>query len=124
MENQFQADCYPLLIGSFPIEDHRAAAGLVLEYTPEIPVWPQLPAHDQERMIPQFMPGLPGLTHQDDRDYIDTSAADFEEQLLGFYEEYMAVIEGNLDQGDSRFVLQNVEAKGLGVLLNQLKDEH
>ena len=121
MENQFQADCYPLLIGSLPMEDHAEAAGLVFKYTPEIPLWVQLPVHAQERMIPQFMPGLPGLVHRDGRDFIDTSAADFEEQLLGFYEEYMAVIEGNLDSSESRFVFRTGEAQGLGVLLQHLK---
>ena len=121
MQKQFQADCYPLLIGSMPMKDHEEAAELVLKYTPEIPVWVQLPVYAQERMIPQFMPGLPGLVQEEDGYYIDSSAADFDEQLLEFYEEYMAVIEGNMDSEESRFVLGTDEAKGLDVLVRELE---
>ena len=120
MQNQFQADCHPLLIGSLPLEDHGEAADLVFKYTPEIPLWAQLPAHAQEKMIPQFMPGLPGLTIREGRTFIDTSAADFEHQLLAFYEEYMAVVEGNKDLADTRFVLSSDEARGFGTLLERL----
>ncbi|WP_232367070.1 hypothetical protein [Desulfocicer vacuolatum] len=37
--------CLPLLVGSLPMEDHQKATGLMLEHTPEIPLWVQLPRH-------------------------------------------------------------------------------
>ncbi len=122
MKNRFQADCYPLLIGSMPMADHEAAEELVWEYTPEIPMWVQLPVYARERMIPQFMPGLPGLVQEEDGYYIDSAAPDFDEQLLGFYQDYMAVIEGNLDQKESRFVLGVDEAKGFDLIVQRLED--
>ena len=61
MLDTFQANCLPLLIGSLPINDHKEAIELVMNHTPEIPLWVQLPAYREEGMIEQFAPGLPGL---------------------------------------------------------------
>ena len=39
----FQAECRPVLIGSLPLKDHGEAVRWVFDYTPEIPLWVQLP---------------------------------------------------------------------------------
>jgi methionine synthase II (cobalamin-independent) len=120
MQSQFQANCHPILIGSLPLEDHGQAADLVFEHTPAIPLWVQLPARKQELMIPQFMPGLPGLKTEEDKTFVDTCASDYDNQLLVFYEEYMAVMEGTANLDQTRFVLDNAAAPGFGTLLERL----
>ncbi|MFZ2039990.1 MAG: hypothetical protein WAV08_04805, partial [Desulfobacterales bacterium] len=99
MPPSFRPNCLPVLIGSLPLDDHRQAARLVLRYTPEIPVWAQLPAHPQEGMLAQFLPGLPGVRTVGDRQLVDTADERFDDQLVAFYEAYLAVSEGagNLD---------------------------
>jgi hypothetical protein len=42
--SRFEGNCLPCLIGSLPFTDYVQAAGLVWEYTPEIPLWVQLPS--------------------------------------------------------------------------------
>jgi methionine synthase II (cobalamin-independent) len=103
------------------MDDHAAAAQLVLEHTPSIPVWAQLPVYPQERMVPQFAPGMPGLSVREDTPFVDTAADRFGEQLLEFYEEYMAVDEGRLDADQSRFAFTPAVARGFFVLLERLK---
>jgi methionine synthase II (cobalamin-independent) len=120
----FQADCRCLLIGSLPLRSHREAADLVFKYTPAIPIWVQLPALPRERMIPQFMPGLPGLAVRDDDMFIDTSAADFDQQVLDFYQEYLAVVEGGGELDHSRFAMDPETAEGFHVLLERLPGQH
>ncbi len=118
---KFQANALPVLIGSLPLEDHQAANRLVLKYTPEIPIWVQLPVYKEEGMIFQFTPGLPGLNFKDDEPFIDTSDERFNDDLLKFYEEYMAVTEGEKNIDDSRFAMKPDTAKGFFVLTDSLK---
>ena len=61
MIETFQANCLATLIGSLPLTDHGKASDLIMEYTPEIPFWAQLPAHKKEGMMVQFTSGLPGF---------------------------------------------------------------
>jgi methionine synthase II (cobalamin-independent) len=117
----FQANCLPVLIGSLPMDDHTEAIKLVFRYTPEIPLWVQLPVYKEEGMIAQFLPGLPGLTIEKERAYIDTGAGGFGEDLLKFYEDYMAVTEGEFDLSESRFVLTEDTAGGFIEFMKQLK---
>jgi hypothetical protein len=121
MTEAFQANTLPVLIGSLPMDDHREAIKLVTEYTPEIPLWVQLPVYEEERMIPQFMPGLPGLTVENDKTFIDFAADKFDVHLLEFYEDYMAVTEGQKDLNDSRFVLSSETARGFWVFMEHIK---
>ncbi len=114
-------DCLPALIGSLPVADHQEAADLIFKYTPEIPLWAQLPVYAEEKMIPQFLPGLPGVVVDNDRSYVDTGSDGFPDQLLQFYEEYMDVAEGRLDLDQSRFALNQETARGFFVFLEQLK---
>jgi methionine synthase II (cobalamin-independent) len=117
----FQPNCLPLLIGSLPVTDHQEAQRLILEYTPEIPLWPQLPVFKEEGMMAQFLPGMPGLEITDQKTFIDTETGRFDEELLGFYEEYMAVLETAIPLADSRFVLTPDTAKGFFTFLETLK---
>ncbi len=53
--------CASVAVGSLPYEDARRAMDLILECTPEIPAWPQLPRRSfLENMYVQFSEGLPG----------------------------------------------------------------
>lgn len=121
MTENFQANGRPILIGSLPLTDHAQASHLVFKYTPQIPIWVQLPRFEPEGMLNQFMPGLPGVRHADDRYWVDTAAGDYDDQLLQFYEEYMAVTEGGADADGSRFALQMDTAPGFFVLLERLE---
>ncbi len=117
MDSPFRPRGLPTLIGSLPLADHDEACQLVLEYTPQIPLWIQLPVHKAEGMVAQFMPGLPGICSTADRVYIDTDQDDFENDILKFYEDYMAVAEGDAELSASRFVLNEDTARGFLFLL-------
>lgn len=116
-----EGNARPLLIGSLPVTDHDEALELVLRYTPEIPGWAQLPRHGIEKMIPQFMPGLPGAVMDADSAYVDTSAAAFDEEMLAFYQEYVDVTEGSLAVDESRFRLTTETAPGFFALAAYLE---
>jgi len=116
----FQPDGLPALIGSFPISDYKAATDLVLDFTPDIPLWTQLPANEEEQMLAQFLPGLPGLTTNAEKTYINTEKNDFQSELIAFYEEYMAVTEDDTLLRDSRFSLSKETAAGFFEFLEQL----
>jgi methionine synthase II (cobalamin-independent) len=121
MDNPFHPRALPTLIGSLPLTDHVEACELVLEHTPQIPLWIQLPAHKQEGMVAQFMPGLPGISTTGDRTYINSDKDDFEADILQFYEDYMAAEEGQTDLSESRFVLSEDIARGFFVFVDRLK---
>ena len=105
METGFRPKCLQTWVGSLPIDDHAEAIRLMVAYTPEIPVWIQLPFYPAEGMIEQFLPGMPGLVHQGDRTFIQADDDAFHNELLLFYEEYLAVTEGSALFADSRFAL-------------------
>ena len=105
------------LIGSLPVTDHREGFELINRYTPEIPLWPQLPGNPQEGMLVQFMDGMVGLI-EGERTYFDTSG-DFDEQLLPFFEEFLLVGEDPSTLATSRFSVSKERAAGLYLL----KDE-
>ncbi len=121
MTDRFQANCLPVLIGSLPVDDHAEAVKIVFKYTPEIPLWVQLPVYREEGMMAQFLPGLPGFTIDKDKIFIDTDKDDFDDELLKFYEEYMAVSEGKTELFNSRFALKEDTAKGFFVFMDQVK---
>ncbi len=115
----FKTNCLPLLIGSLPMDNHQDATRLILEYTPEIPLWPQLPAFPEEGMIPQFLSGFPGIDECDDKTFINTESDNFDADVLAFYEEYLMVTEGGVALDESRFVLTPETAKGFFAFLKQ-----
>jgi hypothetical protein len=62
-----------MAVGSLPYEDAGRAMRLILERTPEIPAWPQLPRRSfEENMYVQYSEGLPGavVEAQDQRFYV------------------------------------------------------
>ncbi len=121
METSFKANGLPTLIGSLPMNDHKAAARLVLKHSPNIPLWVQLPMNKEEGMVEQFLPGMPGLTKENGRLFIDTSGELFEKEILTFYEDYMAVTENRLDLFESRFALTMETAPGFFKFAEQVK---
>lgn len=118
MTKTFNADCKALLIGSLPMDSHAEATRLMFNYVPEIPLWVQLPRHPGEGMIEQFLPGMPGFTAREDKVFINTDAPDFQDQLVAFYEEYMAVTADFSLLAKSRFSLTPETAKGFFELLS------
>jgi len=121
MVERFQPKGLPVLIGSLPFAEHEQALKLVLDYTPEIPLWVQLPVHRKEGMVAQFMAGMPGLCATPDGGFIDTAQAGFDGDLIDFYEDYLAVMEGSIDLYDSRFLLNEDSARGFFVFVESLK---
>ncbi len=110
--SKFKANCLPLLIGSLPLKNHLEAAKLIFDYTPQLPLWPQLPFYKEEGMINQYLPGLPGVTEVNGKIFVDTESSGFAEELLAFYEEYLLVSEGAADIETSRFGLSKEVANG------------
>lgn len=121
MTLNFSANGLPLLIGSLPLRNHAEGIQLVFKYTPEIPLWVQLPAFREEGMIAQFQPGFPGLTMKTEKSFIDTSNPSFDEDILGFYEEYITVSEGKADLNASRFAMDGNAARGFFAFTEHLR---
>jgi len=117
-QQTFTPNCLPLLVGSLPMEDHVKATRLMLEHTPDIPLWVQLPRHLEEGMVIQFTPGMPGLTHRENKDvYINTTGDDFDREVLDFYEAYLSIIEQPSRIKGSRFALTPETARGFSVFM-------
>jgi len=112
MTKKFLANGLPVLIGSLPLRDHAEGVELVFKYTPEVPLWIQLPVYREEGMIAQFQPGFPGLTFKADKSFVDTSDPSFDDDILRFYGDYMAVNEGESDIEDSIFAIKPDTARG------------
>lgn len=117
MNAPFNADCTALLIGSLPMDNHAEATRLMLKYVPEIPLWVQLPRHPGEGMIEQFLPGMPGFTQEGEKVYITTEAPDFQDKLVAFFEDYMAVTAEPTLLAKSRFSLTPETACGFFELI-------
>lgn len=115
--HDFKPQALPLLIGSLPMTDHQAALDLVFRYTPEIPLWVQLPLFKKEGMINQFLEGLPGFDARSDQNVLDTSGPDFDEEMTRFFEDYLTVTESTRDPGASRFALSGDRGKGFQAFL-------
>ncbi len=119
--SSFKGNRSAVLIGSLPVTDHEEAARMVFEYTPEIPLWVQLPAHREEGMMVQFLPGIPGVVKDEDRVFIDTSGSTFEDDSLKFYEDYLLVTEGASPLDGTRFAITEDNAAGFFTLLDKIK---
>ncbi|MFP4452048.1 MAG: hypothetical protein ACLFNW_07680 [Desulfobacterales bacterium] len=107
-------------IGSLPIDDHDEAVRIMLDHTPDIPLWVQLPKLAAEGMVAQFAKEMPGLTIKDGRLYVDAGKKDFDSEMLAFLEDYISVCEGTQDIGESRFALQKQDAPGFYTLMREL----
>ena len=117
----FKPRCLPVLIGSLPLTDHGEAVELIFAHTPEIPLWPQLPGHEKEGMVRQFMSGFPGLNDHGSRCFVDTNSADFIDRITEFFEHAMACEDLPLLPEDSPFRLGDDTARGFSVFMEKLK---
>jgi methionine synthase II (cobalamin-independent) len=109
-----------MLIGSQPLADHAAAMDLVFAHVPEIPNWVQLPRFKHEGMVAQCVEGLPGLVETAERAYVDTASAGFDDAMVAFFEQYLAVTGQSQAWDQSRFVLTPGRATGFFTLLDRL----
>ncbi len=124
---RFSADGLPVLIGSVPLTDHAKALEWIFNTTPEIPLWPQLPHNPYEQMMPQFAEGLPciieeNLADPEGRILFDITRSGFEEDMLSFYEDYLAVVEDPSLLSGSRFQVGRERAAGLYLFTDALND--
>ncbi|MDJ0857176.1 MAG: hypothetical protein QNI85_06235 [Desulfobacterales bacterium] len=117
---EFKPELRPLLIGSLPVADHNEALDMVLAATPEIPLWVQLPIFQEEGMVPQFIPGMPGLVREEDRWRVDSASDGFEPALTAFYEEYLQAVENDAALMASRFALAPDVARGFHVFMERM----
>ncbi len=118
--NSFQPDCLATLIGSIPVTDCTSALELIDRYTPQIPLWPQLPSNPLEGMMNQFIEGLPGIVEEGNKTFFNIEYDTFEEDMLKFYEEYLVVSENLSLTKNSRFVVSKERAQGI----YRLKEEY
>ncbi len=116
----FKPECRPLLIGSLPVANHNEALDMVLASTPRIPLWVQLPVYQEEGMVPQFMPGMPGLVKSEDRWGVDSGSDAFESALTAFYEDYLQASEDETALLESRFALTPDVARGFHVFMERI----
>lgn len=127
IKGRFSTDGLPVLIGSVPLSDHKEALEWIFSTTPEIPLWPQLPRHPLERMMPQFAEGIPCIVEENISDpegriLFDITHAGFEEEMLAFYEDYLAAQEDLSLLTGSRFQVSRERAAGLYLFLDALPD--
>ena len=116
----FKPDALPLLIGSMPMSDHKAATQLVFDYCPDIPLWVQLPQYPEEGMIRQFLPGLPGFTEESEKDVLNTTKPDFDQEMLSFFEDYIKAGESpDTLENSSRFALLGKRGQGFAEFLKK-----
>lgn len=116
MNTSFAADGRATLIGSLPVANHKEALDIIFKYTPDIPLWPQLPSNPQEGMLSQFIEGIPGIVEDGGKTYFDIQTASFEAELLGFYEQYLAALESREVLMSSPFVVSETRAQGIYAL--------
>jgi hypothetical protein len=112
----------------------------MLEYTPDIPLWVQLPIYREEGMLYQFLSGMPGLVIKEIDSsilggvknkifYIDTAGESFEDEVLAFYESYMSIMDNpssfektaNTEDASSRFALTDLTARGFSIFMETVK---
>ena len=118
----FTPSCLPILIGSLPLNNHQEATRLVLTHTPEIPLWVQLPKRPKEGMIRQFINGLPGLTEDGSRFWVDSGHDRFTEEMTLFYQDYMEEMENPSPTSKPRFALTTETASGFFTLIQTLEE--
>ncbi len=113
---RFQANGLATLIGSLPVTDHSEALSLIFEHTPDIPLWPQLPSNPKEGMLSQFSEGMPGLIEEAGRTYFDIQTETFAEEMLSYFEQYLAALEDPGLLPNSPFAVSRDRAPGLFAL--------
>ncbi len=102
--------CAAMAVGSLPYVDVEPALSLIVETTPEVPAWPQLPRRSfLENMYAQFAEGLPGLE-------IDVAGGTMV-QHHNIPDEDLMIFAEALGSGDlTRFAISPESAAGLHAL--------
>lgn len=116
----FSANCLATTIGSLPLDDAEEATKLILTHTPQIPAWVQLAKRPREGMIIQFTEGLPGLKWSNRKVYLDTKDPGFQDEVLKFYEHYLAATEEQSTSHLEKFALTPHYAEGFHALIETL----
>jgi hypothetical protein len=111
MTQTWQPHAAATLIGSMPHRDRHHVIDLILREISDIPVWPQLSAYEDERMMIQYLEGLPGLRNDAGHITVATDDTDFDSELLAFYQDYMEVEAGTLAIETSRFQMGELTGK-------------
>nr|MBC8318361.1 hypothetical protein [Candidatus Desulfobia pelagia] len=119
--SQFKADGLPTLIGSIPLDSHSDALDWIFDYTPNLPLWPQLPGNPLEGMLVQFLEGIPCVLTENGRTFFSTDKDTFESEELAFFEEYLHACEDGSQLFDSRFSVSKERAEGIYLLLERAK---
>ncbi|MEN8140999.1 MAG: hypothetical protein ABFR97_07235 [Thermodesulfobacteriota bacterium] len=122
MKDDIKFNGLPTLIGSIPLSDHQEAMAWIMEYTPAIPLWPQLPGKPQEGMLVQFMEGFPGLETDGDRLFFAADSERFQAEMVPFFEDFFSVTENPADLPHSRFGVSKERAQGLYTLAESCKE--
>lgn len=117
---KLKTDALPTLIGSFPFTNHFEATNIVLKYTPEFPLWVQLPVYPSERLLPQSSENIPGVFLKGEDPYFDVDSPSFEKEQLEFYSLYLEVMEGKRSLHGTRMAFSKDTGKGLFALLNAI----
>ncbi len=106
-------------IGSLPFKDPEKAVELVLEFV-DIPAWPQLSRIKNESMVIQFNEGLPGFDLN--KEIIDTSSPEFENELMELYENYLKVVDEGNTEVLKKFSISEEYARGFKIFLQKAKN--
>ncbi|MFH1148664.1 MAG: hypothetical protein V1736_13300 [Pseudomonadota bacterium] len=122
-EPVFVPNGLPTLVGSLPLKDHVSALDMMLKYVPEIPLWIQLPSYPEEGLLLQFSESLPGIAIKDQSAFFDTGSPGFDEEVLAFYEEYLAVSESAVPFSQSRFALGPKTGMGFRAFIERIECE-
>lgn len=120
---RFQANGLPTLIGSIPLTSHEEALDWIFDYTPTLPLWPQLPGNSLEGMLVQFLEGLPCVQTENNKTFYSTEKDNFETEQLDFFEDYLRLSENKDQLFDSRFSVSRERAEGLYLLLEKTRDK-
>lgn len=111
--DQFKPNGLATLIGSLPVATYEEALEWITTYTPEIPLWPQLPSNPLEGMMNQFVEGIPGVVESNGSTYFSLNIDNFEEEQLSFFEDYIATVEEPVATLTSRFTVSKERANGI-----------
>lgn len=112
------------LVGSMPHRDRLQVISFILEKLKDVPCWPQLPTYQPEQMMNQYLEGLPGYNPETmGQNIIHTDSTSFDDELYGFYADYLDVIEGRANILESRFGLGVESGKTFKLFLEKLSHQ-
>ena len=98
MPEKFSPAWLPMTVGSLPLISATEAWAWTLKYTPDLPVWAQLPRRSYlENMYAQFSEGFPGVVVdlEAERTYVDRSQ-DLDRDMERLY---VAYLQNDLEYG-------------------------